>query len=164
MNSGLQNEGARIAFGATTRRFLLRRRGLACVLSVQLIIAGGIMDLARAEDPPSPQMVSACRQTFGRAAFEGQVPIIQQPAMNKGGAFIRAANIHLIAGDYARAIEQFDHAINLNPANPHFYMSRGMARVRNREFDHAVEDFNQAIRLNPSSSMPSTTGERLTAV
>ena len=117
-------------------------------------MAGGIVGLARAEDPPSPQIVAACRPTvFARAAFEGQDPNARKAWMNIGSAFVSAAHAQAIAGNYERAMEQFDHAISLNPANPYFYMYRGMVRLRNGEFAHAVEDFDQAITLNPSSSM-----------
>lgn len=112
------------------------------------------MDLARAEEPPSPQViVSACRPTAGLAAFEGQDPKVRKAEMNKGGAFIRAGNLHAIAGDTERAIEQYDRAIDLNPENALYYYSRGLARLRSRDFDRAREDFHQAATLNPRSSM-----------
>ena len=133
---------------------LLRRTGLAFALSAQLIISGGIGDLARAEDhPPSPQaVVSACRPTAGLAAFGGRGMKVQS-GMNKGSEFARTAALHTIAGDYERAFEQFDRAIDLNPENPNFYLGRGAAHLRNREPSHAVEDFNKAIALNPASSV-----------
>src|SRR5258708_19433833 len=55
-----QNFGGRI-FDISTAHRLLRRTGLALALSAQLIILGGIGDLAKAEDPPSRQVISACR-------------------------------------------------------------------------------------------------------
>src|SRR5258708_19837502 len=55
-----QNFGGRI-FDISTAHRLLRRTGLALAPSAQLIILGGIGDLAKAEDPPSRQVISACR-------------------------------------------------------------------------------------------------------
>jgi len=80
----------------------------------------------------------------GLAAFEGQDPKVRKAEMNKGGTFIRAANVHLIAGDLERAIEQYDRAIGLNPENALYYYARGLARLKSREFARAVEDFKQA--------------------
>jgi Tfp pilus assembly protein PilF len=150
-----QSDGDRIAFAATARHSLLRRTGLRWVLSVQLIVAGGVVDLARAEDSSSPQIVvSPCSHTaLARAAWEGQDPKPRKPEMSNGRVFIEVANVHLREGNYARALEQFDHAISLNPANPYFHISRGMARLIHREFDNALDDFGQAIKLNSTSPM-----------
>jgi hypothetical protein len=80
----------------------------------------GIGDLAwaEAEDHSSsaPVVVSACRPTAGLAAFarDPKIPF----EMRKGSQFARTAVLHMNAGDAARAFEQFDHAINVNPVNP----------------------------------------------
>lgn len=153
MNPRQQNNGGRIACAATKRQSPLPRIGLAWVLSVLLVALGAAVDYARAEDSPSPQMViSERRQTkLALAAWEGQDFEPHKPEIAKGGAFSQVASVHLLAGDYVRAMEQFGHAISLNPTNPSFYRGRGMARLTKGEFDRAVEDFHQAITLNPGS-------------
>jgi tetratricopeptide (TPR) repeat protein len=154
LNVNPTQQAGRVASGATTRRFRLRQRGLTCVRSIGLIFACADVDLARAEEPPSPQViVSACRPTAGLAAFEGQDPKVRKAEMNKGGAFLRAGNLHAIAGDTERAIEQYDRAIRLNPENAIYCYSRGLARLKSRDFERAREDFHQAAALNPRSSM-----------
>jgi tetratricopeptide (TPR) repeat protein len=139
------------AFCSITGISLLRRSGLTWLVSAQLILAGGIADFARAEDPPPQAVVSACRPQVPPAAWgTDHMPVLAE--MNKGAAFIRAGNIQMTNRNYDGAIEQYDHAINVNPLNPNLYIARGMARL-NREFDRAVEDFSQAIKLKPNSSM-----------
>lgn len=87
----------------------------------------GVGDLARAEaenhSSSAPVVVSACRPTAGLAAFgtDPKIPF----EMRKGSQFARMGALHMIAGDTARAFEQFDHAIDVNPRNPHFYLGLG---------------------------------------
>lgn len=131
-------------------------RRVAFALSMQIAIYFvGVGDVARAEaenySSSVPVVVSACRPTAGLAAF-GRDPKISFE-MRKGSQFARMAVLHMIAGNTARAFEQFDHAIDLNPVNPHFYLGRGMARLRNDELSRAVEDFDRAIALDRTSSV-----------
>jgi tetratricopeptide (TPR) repeat protein len=153
VSSGQQSYGVRIASAFRTH-FRLRRTWWAFALSAQsLMILGGIGSFARAEDhAPSPKVaVSACLPTFGLAA-PAKDPKIQLD-MRKGGQFARTAFMHMLAGDYERAFEQFAHAININPVNPVYYIQRGIARTINDEFNRAVEDFDKAIALDPTSSV-----------
>jgi tetratricopeptide (TPR) repeat protein len=146
-----QNDGSRIAREASMRHSPLRRRWLIQVLLVQLTIIGGGLHLAQAQVLPSPYGISACRPSFVRLAAEEQETRPRQAGIIKGVMFIRAAVLHLIAGNYERAVEQYDHAISLNPENPSFYIGRRMAHLTKREFGRAVDDFSQAIALNPNS-------------
>ena len=101
---------------------------LAFALSAGLTILGGMGELARAEDPLSGKILSACRVP-PRAAF-GE---IRKPSPEtKNGytfMFMLAATRFKFTGDYDRAIEQIDQAIKADPANPRFYSARGVARI-----------------------------------
>jgi tetratricopeptide (TPR) repeat protein len=123
---------------------------LAFALSTCLAILGGTGELARAEDPLSGKILSACRIP-PRAAFgEIRKP---SPETKKGYTFILAATRFKFTGDYDRAIEQIDEAIKADPANPRFYSERGVARGANHQLREAVEDLDHAISLDPGSSV-----------
>jgi tetratricopeptide (TPR) repeat protein len=130
-----QNAGGRI-FDISRAHCLLRRTGPALALSAQLIIWSGIGDLAKAEDPPSLQVISACR--IERPADLGAVPK-GSAEVSKGLVFVRAAHPLMVIGAFDRAIEQFDQAIKLDPTNPRFYFGWGQARLANHQLSRAVE-------------------------
>ena len=50
---------------------------------------------------------------------------------------------------YEQAIEDFSHAIHIDPNNAHIYFERGRIYLFIGETDRAINNFNQAIRLNP---------------
>lgn len=51
--------------------------------------------------------------------------------------------------DYEKAIDDFDHAINIDPKNADAYLHRGHAYLQSLEFKLAVEDYAKAVELNP---------------
>ena len=149
MSPRQQNFGGRI-FDISNAHCLLRRTAPALALSAQLIILGGIGDLAKAEDPRSRQVISACR--IERPAELGDVPK-GSAEVSKGLVFVRAAHPLMVIGAFDRALEQFDQAIKLDPTNPRFYFGRGRARPANHQSSQAVEDFNRSITLDPVSPL-----------
>jgi tetratricopeptide (TPR) repeat protein len=57
--------------------------------------------------------------------------------------------------EYDRSIESFDKTLELAPYgkdNNVVYFNRGMAHLKNRQFDKAIYDFNQAFEMTPASS------------
>jgi len=52
-------------------------------------------------------------------------------------------------GEYDRAIEDCDRAIELDPRNPFAYNSRGAAYYFKKDYDQSIADYAQAIRFNP---------------
>ena len=52
-------------------------------------------------------------------------------------------------GEHKRAVEDYTHAIELNPSNAEAYNNRGWAYNNNHEYDKAILDLNRAIELNP---------------
>jgi tetratricopeptide (TPR) repeat protein len=53
--------------------------------------------------------------------------------------------------DYAGAIEEFNHAIQLNPYFAETYLQRGLAYYDLGNILHAVSDYTEALKLNPES-------------
>jgi tetratricopeptide (TPR) repeat protein len=51
--------------------------------------------------------------------------------------------------DYARAIEDHNEAIRLNPNNPTAHYNRGTVYYNKSDYDLAIRDYNEAIRLKP---------------
>jgi tetratricopeptide (TPR) repeat protein len=56
----------------------------------------------------------------------------------------------LARGQDDRAIDDYDHAIRLNPNDARAFSNRGNAYARKGQDDRAIEDYDQAIRLNPN--------------
>jgi tetratricopeptide (TPR) repeat protein len=52
-------------------------------------------------------------------------------------------------GGYDRAIEEFNHAIQINPKFPLAYNNRGLAYKAIGQYDRAIDDFSQAVTINP---------------
>jgi tetratricopeptide (TPR) repeat protein len=49
-----------------------------------------------------------------------------------------------------RAIQDTDQAIRLNPNEPSFYYTSGLAYKKKGDYDRAIQEFSEAIRLNPN--------------
>jgi len=62
---------------------------------------------------------------------------------NRGIAYAEKAN-------YARAVTDFDRAIEMDPASAKPLNNRGAARLRKGEYEAAIEDFDRAIALQPA--------------
>jgi len=54
------------------------------------------------------------------------------------------------AGDYDKAIEAYNNAVDRDPNNADLYYHRGLAYQEKGNYDRAIADFSQAIRLNPT--------------
>ena len=61
---------------------------------------------------------------------------------NRGVAYERL-------GNYARAIEDYDRAIGINPNYATAYFNRGVALSRLGDFNEAIRSFDKAISINP---------------
>jgi len=57
-----------------------------------------------------------------------------------------------LAEIYEKALDDFDHAIELNPNSAIIYYNRGLVYTDLEEQKQAIEDFNQAILLNPNDA------------
>ena len=56
------------------------------------------------------------------------------------------------AGDFERAIADFDAALRINPNHVRATINRGNANFAKRDYQSAIADFTQAIRLEPKNA------------
>lgn len=61
------------------------------------------------------------------------------------------ARIHYYKQDYDAALEQCDHAIELNPHFPPAYWILGLVQEQRADFDEAAAAFNRGLQLSPQS-------------
>jgi tetratricopeptide (TPR) repeat protein len=54
-----------------------------------------------------------------------------------------------LKGDYTKAIQDYDEAINIRPNDAWVFNDRGVAYYRQQKYDQALADFSEAIRLSP---------------
>ncbi|RKY13529.1 MAG: hypothetical protein DRP82_05285, partial [Planctomycetota bacterium] len=59
-------------------------------------------------------------------------------------------------GDFDRAIEDYDRAIELNPKLAEAYYNRGNAWAMKGEYDRAIEDWTKVIELDPKFALAYT--------
>jgi tetratricopeptide (TPR) repeat protein len=64
-------------------------------------------------------------------------------------AFYNRGAAYAAKDQYDRAIEDYDHAIQLNPNDARASVARGGAYAVKGQYDRAIEDFDHAIRLSP---------------
>ncbi len=57
---------------------------------------------------------------------------------------------YIDVGEYEKAIEYFDKAIELNPNYPTAFYSRGIAYMNLGQYERAIEEFNEAITHDPN--------------
>jgi serine/threonine-protein kinase len=63
------------------------------------------------------------------------------------------ARIYYYKQDYEAALEQCDHAIELNPHFPPAYWILGLVQEQRGEFDESAAAFNRALQLSPQSPL-----------
>src|SRR5215203_4921180 len=89
-----------------------------------------------------PVQVAACTALIDSGRFTKQNLAILHS--NRGIA-------HGKAGDYERAVADFDAALRVNPNHLRAFVNRGNANFARRDYDRAIADFTQAIRLEPKN-------------
>jgi len=76
------------------------------------------------------------------------------PAKNPGTggdakSFYKLGNEHYEKGDFDRAIENYNRAIELDPNYDKAYYNRGLAYACKEDYDRAIADINKVIELKP---------------
>jgi serine/threonine-protein kinase len=61
------------------------------------------------------------------------------------------ALVHLFRRDFEAALEQCDHAIELNPHFSPAYWALGLVQEQRKDFDEAAAAFQRAIHLSPQT-------------
>jgi lipoprotein NlpI len=64
-------------------------------------------------------------------------------------AFTARGTAYSITGDTDRAIEDFDHALILDPGRGLVFGYRGAARLSKGDYDRAIADFSRAVEIDP---------------
>ncbi len=62
-------------------------------------------------------------------------------------------NSSYVIGEYAAAIKHYSDAIKLNEKESSLYLSRGIARIKEKKYIPAIEDFDKVIELDPNESV-----------
>jgi tetratricopeptide (TPR) repeat protein len=125
-----------------------------CLVAAGLSLAAG----ASAQDVVSPTLlcslqskatpderIAACTTLLASANEPNVAPRV--------GYLLARADAQEDKGDLARAIADFNAAIQLDPGNATAFESRGTAFLRNGNRDRAIEDYNEAIRLEPNFAL-----------
>ena len=59
------------------------------------------------------------------------------------------ANLYLVQGRKAEAVEKFESAINANPRDPAGYLSLALLYERDKDFPNAMKVYERALKENP---------------
>lgn len=86
------------------------------------------------------QKLSACDQVIRSGDWSG--PDLAWAYNNRGIAYHGR-------GDYARAIKDYDKAIDLDPQDARAFYNRGISFRRLGQTDRAIIDYSQAIEIDP---------------
>lgn len=60
-------------------------------------------------------------------------------------------------GQYEKAMQQIDKAIQNSPRNPDFYSTKGVFLHRMNDVPHAIEAYQSAIKVAPDHTFSTTT-------
>jgi tetratricopeptide (TPR) repeat protein len=116
--------------------------GLASAQSRQNVEWCGGRDSASPNGKASPdQMISGCTAEIQSGKRKGAV--LSAAFHNRGAGYANK-------GDYARAIQDFDQAIRLDPKNAYALLNRGIAKARKGDKIGGEADQAAARRINPN--------------
>lgn len=87
--------------------------------------------------------LSACRQMVDPAA---------SGAEGRAAAHLADGLAFAWRGDFGRAIQGFDRAIEITPRSSFAYLNRGLAYRRSGQLDRAIADLDRAVRFAPASA------------
>ena len=73
----------------------------------------------------------------------------EQPPELTADDFVSSGNAYFAAGDYERALTDYDQALVVRPDHPEAIMNRGSALYRLGRPDRALEAFDKALTLRP---------------
>ncbi len=101
--------------------------------------AGMVEDCAQEPDPDLG--LSACTAAIQSGQLSDKA--LAEAYNNRGIAY---SNL----GDHARAIQEFDQALRLDPSLSFAFSNRGIAYSELGKYRRAFEDYDQALRLDPT--------------
>jgi lipoprotein NlpI len=129
---------------------MIRLRTLAVLVAILAAVAAR----AGAQTPVDPW--DACRDTSApEPAIAACTTVIEQrQGQTEALALAYAARGHarLAGGQVIAALDDYEEAARLNPADPTIYFHRGQAYNARGQFALAIGDFGEAIRLAPDDA------------
>ena len=106
--------------------------------------------------PARAGMVEDCSQELDRGlGISGCTAVIrsgQYSGKNLAAAYSNRGGAYFSLGDHARAIEDYDQALRLDPDDTVAYSNRGRAYDNLGEYRRAIQDYDQALRLDPGNA------------
>jgi tetratricopeptide (TPR) repeat protein len=107
------------------------------------------------------QMTQEARQLIGTGTVKKQLPPSQggvrggqAPVQDKANQSVQICNRGLLqmqAGKLDDAVESFEKAMKVNPADPRAPMLRGVASARRGKHEEALRFYEQALSIDPAS-------------
>ena len=98
------------------------------------------------------KLVAAGKRDDHNEIIEICTQIINHPDTNdeqRAKAYNGYGIAHSHKGEFDRAIQDYDKAIEANPKYADVYNNRGIVYNNKGEFDRAIQDYSKAIELNP---------------
>src|SRR5262249_50749815 len=108
---------------------------------------------ASAQAPKSAQ--SRCFSESGDVAIAACTGLMASDTLGEIGLGVAYYNRGVALyekGEYARAIEDYNQAIQLNPGFAPAFLNRGNAFDGKGEYERAIQDYDRAINLDPSNA------------
>jgi tetratricopeptide (TPR) repeat protein len=90
------------------------------------------------------EAIAACDQVIGSGKFGDPELAL---------AYNRRGYMHWGKGDFRRALDDENKAIELDPEFARAYSDRGMVYFAKRDYRHALADFNKSIQIDPKFSL-----------
>ncbi len=119
------------------------------------VVAAMLVAAPMAAQDSASDFTHACNAGTGKAAIDGCTWIIQSNKYSGGNlalAYARRGDALSVAGQYARAIEDYTQAIKLKPDYTVAIFNRGSAYGFLRNYGRSVEDFTAVIASQPKNA------------
>lgn len=82
--------------------------------------------------------------TYAKARLNIENPRTVRDYHNRG-------NVHMVKGEYAEALQDFNTALTLDPGYIESYISRGTLHSLKQQITMAAADFDKALKLDPEN-------------
>jgi tetratricopeptide (TPR) repeat protein len=66
-------------------------------------------------------------------------------------AFTRRGNLYFVKGEHLKAVEDYGHAVEINPHSLEAYFNRGVTYFVLNEYEKAIADYTHALSIDPNN-------------